>query len=315
MRVDFISSFVRGRDSPPKRTIVLAAVAAIPIAIGAVSAAAQGSAMGGMPPPIEIVYVCPLDRSIRSLTPGDCSVNRQRAELVAEVPEPLEYPLTLTTIPANPRPGESARLRFEVRDPWADKIVDDFLTIHESRFHTFIVSEDLEYFLHDHPRRRRNAFELRAVLPKPGLYRVLVDFLPDAATPQLLTRSIFASGPPGVPRVLSKDYEPKQATNLTVQFSATPETPIAGEATTLRFQLSPADGIEPYFGVLGHMLVVSQDLVDMIHAHPETMQLSETAEFKLVFPRATAYRVWAQFQRDGVVNTVHFDVPVSRATN
>jgi len=271
--------------------------------------------MGGMPPPIEIVYVCPLDRSVRSLTPGTCSVNRQRAELVPEVPEPLEYPLTLTTVPANPVPGEAARLRFEVRDPWRGNVVDDFLTIHESKFHTFIVSEDLEFFLHAHPRWRRSAFELKTVLPKSGLYRVLVDFLPNAATPQLLTRTSFASGPPGTQPVLSKDYEPKQAANLTVEFSANPETPLAGEAATLRFRLSPADGIEPYFGVLGHMLVVSDDLVDMIHAHPQTLGLGETAEFKVVFPRATAYRVWAQFQRDGVVNTVRFDVPVSAAVD
>ena len=29
-----------------------------------------------------------------------------------------------------------------------------------------------------------------------------------------------------------------------------------------------------------------------------------------MFPRPQTYRVWVQFQRDGVVNTVHFDVPV-----
>ena len=29
------------------------------------------------------------------------------------------------------------------------------------------------------------------------------------------------------------------------------------------------------------------------------------------FPRARTYRVWVQFQRKGVINTAHFDVPVS----
>ena len=33
-------------------------------------------------------------------------------------------------------------------------------------------------------------------------------------------------------------------------------------------------------------------------------------EFEVAFPRPQTYRVWVQFQRDGVVNTVHFDVPV-----
>ena len=33
-------------------------------------------------------------------------------------------------------------------------------------------------------------------------------------------------------------------------------------------------------------------------------------QFNFKFPRARVYRVWVQFQRKGVVNTVHFDVPV-----
>jgi hypothetical protein len=34
-------------------------------------------------------------------------------------------------------------------------------------------------------------------------------------------------------------------------------------------------------------------------------------EFEVVFPQSSVYRMWVQFQRDGVVNTVHFDVPVA----
>jgi hypothetical protein len=32
--------------------------------------------------------------------------------------------------------------------------------------------------------------------------------------------------------------------------------------------------------------------------------------FDLTFARARTYRVWVQFQRNGVVNTAHFDIPV-----
>ena len=33
-------------------------------------------------------------------------------------------------------------------------------------------------------------------------------------------------------------------------------------------------------------------------------------QFNMVFARARMYRVWVQFQRNGVVNTAHFDIPV-----
>jgi hypothetical protein len=230
--------------------------------------------------------------------------------LVAEVPEPLEFPLKLTAAPEPIVPNEPATLRFEVRDPWEKRIVDKFTVVHESSFHAFFVSEDLEFFLHEHPNRVGDAFELSVTLPKSGLYRVLTDFLPEAATPQLLSRSLFVAGSRQMRPSLTADYSRKHGVNLEVGLAAPAEDPVAGSATTLRFQLSPVDGIEPYLGVLGHMLVASEDLIDLTHAHPNTTQIGAVAEFSIVFPRPQIYRVWVQFQRAGVVNTVHFDVPV-----
>ena len=51
----------------------------------------------------------------------------------------------------------------------------------------------------------------------------------------------------------------------------------------------------------------------MIHTHPFIADGREVMQFNLVFPRARVYRVWVQFQRNGVVNTAHFDVPVKPA--
>ena len=63
-------------------------------------------------------------------------------------------------------------------------------------------------------------------------------------------------------------------------------------------------------GAWGHMLAVSDDLIDMIHTHPYIADGSPQMQFSLTFPRPRVYRVWVQFQRNGVVNTAHFDVPV-----
>ena len=58
------------------------------------------------------------------------------------------------------------------------------------------------------------------------------------------------------------------------------------------------------------MLAASNDLIDMIHQHPFRMDEKQMVEFEMLFPRAQVYRIWVQFQRKGVVNTVHFDIPV-----
>jgi hypothetical protein len=50
-----------------------------------------------------------------------------------------------------------------------------------------------------------------------------------------------------------------------------------------------------------------------MHTHPFATEAGPVMQFNLVFPRARVYRVWVQFQRDGVVNTAHFDIPVRPA--
>ena len=88
-----------------------------------------------------------------------------------------------------------------------------------------------------------------------------------------------------------------------------PPQPIAAQKTQIYFQLSPADGIEKYIGAWAHMLAASDDLIDLIHTHPFIADGGPQIQFNLEFPRARTYRVWVQFQRKGVVNTAHFDVP------
>jgi hypothetical protein len=59
------------------------------------------------------------------------------------------------------------------------------------------------------------------------------------------------------------------------------------------------------------VLAASDDLMDTIHEHPFIADGGPKMQFNLIFPRARTYRVWVQFEREGVVNTVALNVPVS----
>ena len=259
-------------------------------------------------PSTELVWVCPMDKDIRSLTAGNCP--RCGMKLATDVPDPAAYHLNLTVVPRAPEVQKPARLIFDVHDPWKNNRVTKFTVIHEKLFHAFIVSEDLEFFVHDHPVWKDNSFQYEIKFPKPGMYRILGDFYPEAATPQLIAKSVIVPGEAPVPTPLQKDYTAKDAENLNVELATIPTEPIAGQNTQLRFQLSPDEGIEKYLGAWGHMLAASNDLIDMMHSHPFIADGGPQIQFNVVFPRAQAYRIWVQFQRNGVVNTVHFDVPV-----
>jgi len=257
----------------------------------------------------DTAYVCPMDPDVRSNRPGVCS--RCGMNLVAGIPDPIEYPMDLRVTPRAPKPSQMAKLEFTVRNPWNHRPVRNFQMVHEKLFHLFLVSQDLQFFVHDHPTFGADAiFRFNIAFPKTGMYRVLGDFYPDGATPQLIAKTIIVPGPAPPPAVLGRDYSTKDAENLQVELVTDPLQPIAGMKTMMFFRVKPAEGLEPYLGAWGHMLAASDDLIDLIHTHPFLADGGSQIQFNLIFPRARTYRLWVQFQRKGVVNTARFDVPV-----
>jgi Heavy metal binding domain len=256
------------------------------------------------------VYVCPMDPDVRANQPGVCS--RCGMKLVAGLPDPVEYELDLSLMPRKIVPGEKVNLDFVVRDPYKNRPVTNFQIVHEKLFHMFVVSQDLQFFVHDHPKLEDGGnFVYDLQFPKPGMYRVLGDFYPDGATPQLIAKTVIVPGAPPPVVKLPRDYSAKNAENMQVSMTTDPPQPLAGQKTQIYFRLNPADGLEKYIGAWAHMLVGSDDLIDLIHTHPLVADGGPQVQFSLVFPRARTYRIWVQFQRKGVVNTAHFDVPVT----
>jgi hypothetical protein len=257
----------------------------------------------------DLVYQCPMDPDIRSNKEGVCS--RCGMKLRAGIPEPIEFPVDLNVLPRAVKPGEKAQLEFAVRDPQNNRQIQHFEIVHEKLFHMFLISRDLQVFVHDHPVFGEDGkFRYGYAFPKSGLYRILADFYPEGATPQLIAKTVIVPGPAQLAPVITRDYSTKQTENMTVSLTTDPPQPIAGTKTMLFFKLEPADGIEKYIGAWGHMLAASDDLIDMIHTHPFIADGGPEMQFNVYFARERMYRIWVQFQRKGVVNTAQFDVPV-----
>jgi len=258
-------------------------------------------------------FVCPMDRDVRSARPGKCP--RCGMKLVAGLPMPVEYPMEFRATPSSIPAGREITLEFRVIDPGTRRAVTHFETVHEKLFHLFLVSQDLEYFSHEHPVLTGSGwFRLRTRLPKPGTYRLLADFDPAGGTPQLAARTFSTAGyaAPLESAIAhpAPDLAPKQAANLSVELTTDPVEPIAGKKTMLFFRVTPADGLEQYLGAWAHLLAVSNDLIDTIHSHPFLADGGPSMQFNLFFPRAASYRLWIQVQRRDVVNTAAFTVPV-----
>jgi hypothetical protein len=265
----------------------------------------------------DVEFVCPMDKDVRSKDPGKCP--RCGMTLVAGIPDEHEYPVRVATKPRVLKAGENIQLEFHVEDPVTNKPVREFEIMHEKLYHLFVVSQDMQFFRHVHPEVQPDGhLDLEIKFPHAGLYRVLSDFYPKGGTPQLVPSTLIVPGDGfkiETPK-LQPDLDPKNTENLHIELVTDPPQPIAGFKTLLFFKLSPNDGIEPYIGAMGHMLAASSDLIDMIHTHPFLVTDPDSGaykqiQFNLIFPREGIYRVWVQFQRKAVVNTVVFNVPVT----
>jgi len=285
---------------------LIAACAAAVFALVLLAQNAPPPAPGAGPPPLD--YVCPMDPDVRSATPGKCP--RCGMTLVLGIPDQIEYPLELGIMPRVPRAGQRVDMTFHVLDPRRGTPVTKFETVHEKIFHLFLVSQDLSFFAHEHPvLEGPGTFRYAATLPRGGMYRVLGDYYPTGGTPQLTARTIFVPGGKIETAKLAPDLAPQHTANLDVELTTEPAKPLAGYKTLLFFKLKPGDGIEQYLSAWGHMLAASDDLIDLIHTHPFLANPPQI-QFNVIFPRARTYRLWVQFQRQGVVNTAVFTVPV-----
>jgi hypothetical protein len=258
-------------------------------------------------------YWCAMHPDQRAPAPALCPVCR-----MAMVPIPPmrvgEYrmdvvPIAVPAGPADQRRAGLAGVRVAVRDPSGGAIVKAFDTVHEKPFHLFLVGRDLEFFRHLHPAALENGFmEARTDIP-PGEFLVVADFLPAGGTPQLLQRTLISPGSrkggPGAAATESTVTIPGGIRAHAIS-GALP----AGQTATLQVVLTrvedgrPVVDPDPFLGAAAHLLTVSQDLTEAIHAHAPLPDLSASLlQFEMILPKPGNYVSWVQFQWRGTVYT------------
>jgi YHYH protein/Cupredoxin-like domain len=200
--------------------------------------------------------------------------------------------------------GQPAALRLEMPSRFLEYV-------HERPIHMMIVSADLRGFDHVHPElTAAGDWEVNYTFPRGGKHRVYVEFTPPGGGARLEFFDVNVAGDAPAP--------PPARPHVGVTLSAL--TLRAGEDLELRFTLTHAETLEPYLGAWAHFAVVDAGFSTFIHAHPlgnipEPMVHTHGAvtgpppsELHTVvsFPKAGLYKLWAQFQVAGKVETVPF---------
>lgn len=147
--------------------------------------------------------------------------------------------------------------------------------------------------------------------PKSGKYRLFADHQPQGKSPGLAAGELVVAGDdePAV-ALVPNAFNEVNVGEITAHVSIKP----GDQETAVRFHLvdagdKPVGDLQPYLGAMGHLVVISADGREYVHAHP----LSEAkiapdgaVEFAAHFPKPGTYKAWGQFQRDGAVFTVPF---------
>lgn len=217
--------------------------------------------------------------------------------------------LMVRTEPREARSGEPTTLRLMIHG--ADgRMVKDFETVHEAKVHLIIVREGLDRFAHIHPAvdaAGNLSAEFR--FPVGGNYRLFADFKARGQSPSVAVGEVRVAGPsdpaprltPNVPgRVRGDELEAKiEITNAK-----------AGKPAGITFALRDAEDrplrdLQPYLGAMGHLVVISADGKEYVHAHPGEEQADVgRVGFEARFGKPGIYKGWGQFRRGGTIHTL-----------
>ncbi|HCA59965.1 MAG TPA: hypothetical protein DEP46_18525 [Blastocatellia bacterium] len=265
------------------------------------------------------------------------------------------FKVDFKTEPGQVQAGAPATLIFTVKDS-KNSVIKDLQVVHEKPMHLLIVSKDLSEFYHVHPEQSADgSYRVQHTFPNGGDYKFYADFTPPNAKQVVERIDVKVSGTERAKVALVADTKLEKSVDglkVTMKPSAKIE---AGQELTLDFAAfdaktgKPTTDLQNYLGELAHFVIISEDLVDFVHAHPmakgekmDGMKMDGDAKKKdhnadghshgadsketnkpsayevsahTAFPRAGLYKLWAQFQRGGKVISIPFivNVPAGKA--
>ena len=221
-------------------------------------------------------------------------------------------------VQADPSPVESGKpvkLKLMIHDA-SGAMVKNFDIIHEEKVHLIIVRDGLDQFAHLHPAvDAAGNLSVTYTYPTGGLYRLYADHQPTGGKQATAMSELKVVGEAPPAPTLVPDTPGKVKGNG-LDGEVTLKNVKAGSEATIRFELTDAAGkpvldLQPYMGAMGHLVVLSSDGKEFVHAHPaDDKQAKNVVAFQAHVMNAGLYKGWGQFRWKGEVRVIPFVMKV-----
>ena len=225
---------------------------------------------------------------------------------------------TLRLASATAPAGQDVPVAFIVRGP-DGKPVTGYEVQHEKQLHLIAVRRDFTGFQHVHPTLASDGTWSSALDLEPGTWRLFADFKPSGADALTLGADL---GVPGAAALAEPVSETRTVHVDEYTVSVTGDL-VAGRDAKLTLSVSrdgkPVTDLQPYLGAYGHLVALREGDLAYLHVHPDgepgdgRTQPGPGVVFYAAVPSAGAYRLYLDFQHDGVVRTAPLAVTAKPA--
>ena len=207
-------------------------------------------------------------------------------------------------------------LQFRIVDQNGTSVTR-YVENHDKLLHLIVVRNDLADFAHVHPELdATGTWRVPVNLSKAGDYRVFADFTADGGPALTLGANLHVAGqydPQPLPAVSASTV----VDGYTVTLDGAPKVEESSMLTmTVSRNGKPVTDLQPYLGAYGHLVALRASDLAYLHVHPMgepgdgVTPAGPDIGFHTAFPSAGDYRLFLDFQHQGVVRTAEFTVSV-----
>lgn len=220
---------------------------------------------------------------------------------------------TLTPTATTLAPGPDQPFSFTISGPDGAPVTA-YDVEHEKRMHLIVVRRDTSGFQHVHPELSSDGtWTVPLDLPVGGSYRAYADFKPTGAEATTLGADLAVPGD-----FQPAAYQPSREATVDGYRVRLDGDLVPGQSSKVTLIVekdgAPVTDLQPYLGAYGHLVALRGGDLAYLHVHPDgapgdgKTAAGPGVTFYAEVPTAGAYRLFLDFQHDGVVRTADFTV-------